>query len=92
LSHSVRVRVQGREYNLRSQQDPAQVQKVADFVEGQLSDIARGGSADSQDILALTLLNLAGQYLKLRDDGGQIDPDHEQRLVKLLQQLESGSS
>lgn len=92
MSHSVRVRVQGRDYNLRSQQDPEQVQKVADFVEVQLAEIARGGTADSQDVLALTLLNLAGQYLQLRDEGRQIGPAQEQRLGRLLQQLENGLS
>ena len=90
MSHSVRVRIQGREYNLRSQQDPEQVQEVARFVEGQLAEITRGGSVDSQDVLALTLLNLAGQYLQLRDGDGRTDSAQEERLGQLLQRLESG--
>lgn len=90
MSHSVRVRVQGREYNLRSQQDPEQVEKVADFVEGQLAEIARAGYVDSQDALALTLMNIAGQYLQLRDSAGQVDPEQEKRLERLLHRLEGG--
>lgn len=90
MSHSVRVQVQGRYYNLRSQQSPEQVQGVADFVEEQLAGIAKVGSVDSQDALALTLLNLAGQYLKLRDSGKGVDPVHEERLEQLLKKLESG--
>jgi len=88
LSHSVRVRVQGREYNLRSQQDQAQVQRVADFVEEQLAGIPRSGSVDSQDALALTLLNLAGQLLQLRDS--ETSTLQEERLTHLLQRLEGG--
>ena len=90
MSHSVRIRVQGREYNLRSQQSPEQVQGVADFIEAQLAEVSRVGSVDSQDALALTLLNLAGQYLQLRDSVNQIDPVQEKRFVQLLQKLESG--
>lgn len=90
MSHSVRVRVQGREYNLRSQQAPEQVQEIAAFVEKQLAEIARGGSVDSQDHLALALLNLAGQYLQLRDSAGRIDPARERRLEQLLRKLENG--
>lgn len=90
MSHSVRVRVQGREYNLRSQQAPEQVQEIAAFVEKQLAEIARGGSVDSQDLLALALLNLAGQYLQLRDSAGRTDPARERRLEQLLQKLENG--
>lgn len=90
MSHSVRVKVQGREYNLRSQQGPEQVQKIAGFVEEQLAEIARAGSVDSQDALALTLLNLGGQYLQLRDSENQLNPDQEERLELLLQKMENG--
>lgn len=90
MSHSVRVKVQGREYNLRSQQGPEQVQKIAGFVEEQLAEIARAGSVDSQDALALALLNLGGQYLQLRDGENQLNPEQEERLELLLQKLENG--
>lgn len=90
MSHSVRVQVQGRYYNLRSQQSPEQVQGVAAFIEEQLAEIAKVGSVDSQDALALTLLNLAGQYLKLRDSERRVDPVQEERLGQLLQKLEGG--
>lgn len=90
MSHLVRVRVQGREYSLRSQEGPEEVQRVADFVEGQLAEISRVGSVDSQDALALTLLNLAGQHLKLRESLSQGGPEQDERLKRLLQQLEDG--
>lgn len=84
----MRVRVQGREYNLRSQQDPEKVQKVVEFIDGQLAEIAQVGSVDSQDALALTLLNLAGQYLQLRDRVRQEDPYRDERLERLLLRVE----
>lgn len=90
MSHSVRVRVQGREYSLRSQQGQDEVQKVADFVEGQLAEITRVASVDSQDALALTLLNLAGKYLSLKESLDSGGPEQEVRLERLLQQLEDG--
>lgn len=90
MSHSVRVRVQGREYHLRSQQDSAQVQKVVDFIDGQLAEVAQVGSVDSQDVLALTLLNLAGQYLQLREAARQAAPNQDERLERLLLRVEEG--
>jgi len=90
LSHSVRVRIQGREYHLRSQQESDQVQKVVDFIDGQLAEISQVGSVDSQDALALTLLNLAGQYLQLRDGPCQADPIQDKRLEHLLLRVEEG--
>jgi len=90
LSHSVKVQIQGREYQLRSQQDPQQVHRVADFVAEQLENVARSGSVDSQDALALTLLNLGGQYLQLKDQGGAQSIELNSRLATLLQKIESG--
>jgi cell division protein ZapA len=84
--------VQGREYHLRSQQDSAQVQKVVDFIDGQLAEVAQVGSVDSQDVLALTLLNLAGQYLQLREAARQADPNQDERLERLLLRVEEGLS
>lgn len=89
MSHSVRVRVQGRAYNLRSQQSPEEVQRVAEFVERQLAEISGSGSVDSQDALALTLLNLAGQFLQLRESTGRLSPQQQERLTRLVEKLET---
>ena len=91
MSHSVRVRVQGRGYSLRSQQSPEQVQRIADFVEAQVAEISAAGSVDTQDAMALTLLNLAGKYLQLREGETRLDPGEEERLSRLLQRLENES-
>lgn len=89
MSHSVRVRIQGREYNLRSQQDSGQVQSVVAFIEGRLAEVAQAGSVDSQDALALCLLNLAAQYLALRDATSPVDPQQDERVAQLLHKIES---
>ena len=89
MKHSVQVKILGREYTLRSQQSPEQVQRVADFVEARLSEMSAARAVDTRDLTVLTLLNLAGQHLQLLDEGERKKQQLDSRLEQLIQQLES---
>lgn len=84
---SVRITMQGREYTLRTQEDPEQIHRVVSFVEGRLAEMSAGGSLDTRDLTVLTLLNLAGKYLQLLD-GQQELQANSGRLEKLAEQVE----
>jgi cell division protein ZapA (FtsZ GTPase activity inhibitor) len=89
---SVQIKLLGREFTLRSQQTAGQVQKVADFVEGKLKEMAAGRSVDTLDLTLLTLLNLAGQYLQLLEGREGEARELEGRLERLVLQLEAADS
>ncbi len=88
MKYTVQVRIQGRDYTLRSQQSQEQVQMVADFVEQKLDEMAAGRSVDTRDLTVLTLLNLAGQYLQLLDERDQQSGALESRLAELVSRVE----
>lgn len=67
MSEAVRIRVQGRVYTLRSQQSADQIHKVVAYVEEKLAETAAGRSVDTVDLMILTLLNLAGEQLRLQE-------------------------
>jgi cell division protein ZapA len=87
VSSTIHIKIQGREYSLRSQETEAQTQRVVEFVEQKLVETAAGRSVDTRDLTVLTLLNLAGQYLHLMD-GQQPDDDQSFRLQRLVDRLE----
>lgn len=89
MKQSVQIKLLGREYTLRSQQSPEQVQRVADFVEARLAEMASARAVDTRDLTVLTLFNLAGQHLQLLDENAQQRQQLESRLGELIQQLES---
>lgn len=89
MKHSVQVKILGREYTLRSHQSPEQVQRVADFVEERLAEMATARAVDTRDLTVLTLLNLAGQHLQLLDENDQQQQHLDGRLEQLIQQLEA---
>ncbi len=88
MTPSVRIKVQGREYVLRTSQSQEQIQRVVDFVEVKLAETAAGISADTRDLTVLTLLNLAGQYLQLIDDQAR-QREQESRLESLADRIEN---
>ncbi len=92
MKHSVQVRILGREYTLRSEQSPEQVERVAAFVEERLTEMAAARAVDTRDLTVLTLLNLAGQYLQQLDDKESQGQQLEQRLQQLLDRLPADDS
>ena len=90
--HTVQVKIQGREYTLRSRQTPEQVQRVAAFVEEKLRETAGDRPVDTRDLTVFTLLNLAGQHLQLLDSQQEQTGQREKRLQQLVERLERAIS
>ena len=92
MSSTINIKIQGREYSLRSQESEEQTQRVVEFVEQKLEETAAGRPVDTRDLTVLTLLNIAGQYLHLKDElNGQENHYHE-RLEMLLERLMEDNS
>ncbi|MBD1401445.1 cell division protein ZapA [Pelovirga terrestris] len=87
MSAQIQIRIQGRIYTLRSHQSEEQVQKVVAFAEKKLAETAAGRSVDTVDLMILTLLNLAGEYLLLQEKKEQDDHEIVRRLGQLQGQL-----
>jgi cell division protein ZapA len=87
LSPLYQVKLLGREYSLRSEQSEQQLARAVRLVEDMLAETARVRSADTRDLAALTLLNLAGQYLQMKENQQQ-QAGLDERLQALLDRLE----
>ena len=66
---SVSVRIEGREYVIRSDADREAVERAAVWVDETMAKIrARTRRVDSLDVAVLAALNIANQAVALRDD------------------------
>ena len=85
---AVQVTILGHHYSFKS--DAADdVVRVADFVNRRIDEVlGTGRAADSLNAAILTLMNVAGELMQLRSEGGTQDPDTLERLEKLLERLE----
>ncbi len=86
MSSTLRIKIQGREYAVRSQESTAQTQRVVEFVEQKLAETAAGQPVDSRDLTVLTLLNVAGQYLRLQNECRQVSVERLERILALIEQ------
>jgi cell division protein ZapA (FtsZ GTPase activity inhibitor) len=90
--HAVPVTIQGREYRIRGDGDPAGVQRAAELLDQTMTRVrARSGTADSVDIAVLASLNLANTLATDRASGSAIE-GLEQRIEALAQLVEMAAA
>jgi cell division protein ZapA len=87
LKHAVQVTILGQQYTVKSAASPEEVQRVADFVNCQVAEVAASKSVDTLNSAILTLMNIGGAYLRLQDTVAERQ-QVEGRLQELLQRLE----
>jgi cell division protein ZapA (FtsZ GTPase activity inhibitor) len=87
---SVAVEIRGKQFRILSEEDPAALQRIAEYVDATMEKIeARTGAIDSLDVAMLTALNLARELVTTRDQRSQVS---EGRLRRLIDLAESGLS
>ena len=100
VKRSTVVKVFGREYRVRSDEKEETVQRVARYVDKQMHEVAKSvASADPLGVAVLVALNVAGEYLPVREDRTAVSgvtAEHVKRLIRLadnaLSQSASGRS
>lgn len=88
MKQSLQVSILGQQFYLRSDSSPEQVQRIAEFVEGQIQEItASGRVADSLQAAVLALLNVSARYLQ---GGSQeaMPPEALERLRQMVGRIE----
>jgi cell division protein ZapA len=91
LSERVRVQIFGRDYEMDSGGlTPLEVQSLASFVDEKMREIAEDFSiVDTQKVAVLAAINIALDYLQLRDKGQAPGEDIAGKLELLNQTLAS---
>ncbi|APG28642.1 hypothetical protein A7E78_12780 [Syntrophotalea acetylenivorans] len=87
MKHAVQVNILGQQYTVKSAASPEEVQRVEDFVNGQVAEVAAGKSVDTLNSAILALMNIGGAYLRLQDTVAERE-QAEGRLQELLLRLE----
>ena len=84
----IAVQIRGKEFRIRSDEDPAELQRIAAYVDATMQKVeARTGAIDSLDVAMLTSLNLARELVSQRGRAASLPDD---RLKALIDLAESG--
>ncbi len=89
MNSSHRVRVLGRELQVRSEASAASVREVESFVNKKLDEVAASVKTnDAQIIAILALMNIAESYLALARENEMYRQEGSERISRLLYKLE----
>ena len=79
------VKILGREYRIRSDEDERTVQRIARFVDEKMQDMARRAQTpDPLGVAVLAALNIAGEYFPLREEREATTGVTAERLRRLI--------
>jgi cell division protein ZapA len=91
----IHVEIFGQTYAVKAGADPAYVERLASFVDGQMKEVGRAsGAVDSVRIAVLAALNLADECFRLRKEleeaqalTASVDKTHDERVKRLARTL-----
>ncbi len=87
LKQVAQVTILGQQYTFKSNTDPKAIEETASFVNHRIDEVLSSGyAADTLSAAILALMNVAGEYLQLRDGNEAVVV--RQRLEKLLDRLD----
>lgn len=90
MKASHRIRVLGREIQVRSSATAEAVQEVEAFVNQRLAEVAVSiPTADQQLVTLLSLLNIAESYLALRRVGGSDTPPMQESIDRIVRKIDN---
>ena len=90
MKNVARVTILGQEYAFKTDADPEEIERIADFVNARIDEVvASGRGADTVGVVVLALMNVAGEYFQLINGGGNNAGDVQSRLERLLSRVEN---
>ena len=92
---TVAVRIRGKDYRIRSEDDEETLQRVAGYLDETLAKVeSKTGTVDSLDVALLTALNRASELVGIREGRRRIEGAgtgvNAERLRSLIGLAESG--
>ncbi len=89
-TNSVSVRLRGREFRIRGDEDPEQLQRVAGYLDETMARVEeQTGAVDSLGVAMLTALNLAREVVENRDRQSASSGADPRRLRSLIELAEA---
>jgi len=90
MDTKIEVRIFGQPYQIRAGADSEHIQRVAEYVDEKMREIASAApTVDTLKIAVLAALNITDEFFQLRHQRREADREFERRTVKLQQILDS---
>lgn len=89
MKKTIEVHIMGQKFLVRSESDEHYVSRVAEFVNEKVTEISRKTqSIPSLNVAILAAMNIADEYLRMRDKKEQIFQSVEKRIRGLIELID----
>jgi cell division protein ZapA len=86
----VRVEILGREYTVKSDEDPGRVEKIAAYVNQKIMEISGGSQTVSTlNAAILAALNIADDYFRILEEKGGRRQNYESKAERLIEMIDA---
>lgn len=83
------VRIFGKEYPIASDQNPEYVRMLAEYVDGKMNEVSSGSeTATAGRVAVLAALNIADEYMRLKNEREQFMGLVEGRVAKVIKMVD----
>jgi cell division protein ZapA (FtsZ GTPase activity inhibitor) len=80
----------GREFVVKSPASPEKVSEIEQFLNNRLDGVAKVVAVgDTQAVVSLALLNLAGEYMSQREEWDRKVKESSERLTSLISKMDN---
>ncbi|MBN2060149.1 MAG: cell division protein ZapA [Deltaproteobacteria bacterium] len=90
MNELLKVTILNQEYHIKSDEDPAQVSKLEEYVNRKIDDISKGSKGLTEKKIAILLaLNIAGEYFQLLKEHEELLIEIRKRSEKIISNIDS---
>jgi len=87
---TIKVKIYGKEYSIRSSKDTEYVEEVARYVDNKMTDVDRSGVSSSPvQVAVLAAMNITDEFFELKQGGSTTVKDVEERAKSLTEKIDS---
>ncbi|MBI4664863.1 MAG: cell division protein ZapA [Nitrospinae bacterium] len=88
-NRTVRIKIHGREYTIKSAQDPQVTKEYAEYIDRKMREIShKSGSFDTNTVTVLTLLQITHELFSMRKNVDRQGLDYNERMAKIIEKLD----
>ena len=85
MKKNIDVEIIGNNYTIRSDADEDYVHKIADYLNGKIQEVLQSTKpVDTLNVVILAALNIASEFILLRDEQGEFQRQVKERSRRLI--------
>lgn len=93
VKKTIKVKIYGKEYSIRSYEDPEYVEEVARYIDSKMDEIARNGNYSNPiQVAVLAAMNVTDELFATRREKEELATSFKDKSFELVERISSAIS